>query len=181
MLLLRIPRRLLRRFRVFGTWPLQAAPRLQVNEIILVEVPDRYFWKPPAIRFAARHSHLQRDLRKSGRKYFGIDGTVMLHVAAGWELDFPFRLPMIQGSNRDYSGPGEFLYVDPEDEMLIKRNRLLGTHWAGPLQDMPLTDEERLICERFHQLWSKAVGTPDYVKAEWKELASLLDRKGIET
>jgi hypothetical protein len=180
MLLLRIPRRQLRKFRVHGAWPLQAAPRLQVNEIILVEVPGR-LWTAPSIRFAARFSHLQRDLRRIGSQVFGREGTVLLHIAAGWELDFPFRLPLIQGSNRDYSAPGEFLYLDPEDEMLLQRNRFLGTRFAGPLLDMRLTDEEALIRERFHTLWSKSVGTPDYVKDEWKELGSLLRRKGIET
>ena len=105
---------------------------------------------------------------------------MLLHVAAGWELDFPFRLPLVQGSHRDYTAPGEFLYVEPEDEMLIRRNRLLGTHFAGPLQEMELTDEEHLIRKRFHGLWSKAVGTNDYVKDEWSELSCLLNRKGVE-
>ena len=104
-----------------------------------------------------------------------------MHLAAGWDLDFPFRLPLVQGSNRDYTVPGEFLYLDPEDEMLIHRNRVLGTRWAAPLLELPLTDEERLIQERFHGLWSNAVGTPDYVKREWVEFAELLRRKGIET
>ena len=31
----------------------------------------------------------------------------------------------------------------------------------------------------FHRLWTKAVGTPDYDKEEWKTLASLLITYGI--
>lgn len=31
------------------------------------------------------------------------------------------------------------------------------------------------ISHIFHKLWTKAVGTEDYVKAEWKELNQVLD------
>ena len=31
------------------------------------------------------------------------------------------------------------------------------------------------ISHLFHKLWTKAVGTEDYVKAEWKELNQILD------
>lgn len=32
----------------------------------------------------------------------------------------------------------------------------------------------------FHKLWTKSVGTKDYVKDEWQELANLLRKEGIE-
>jgi hypothetical protein len=32
------------------------------------------------------------------------------------------------------------------------------------------------VDELFHRLWSKAVGTPDYVKGQWRLLGEVLSR-----
>jgi hypothetical protein len=47
----------------------------------------------------------------------------------------------------------------------------------GPSPHDELVNEEIHIL--FHKLWTQAVGTPGYIKADWKRLVDLLAAKGV--
>lgn len=52
--------------------------------------------------------------------------------------------------------------------------------WGTP--ELEEADREELIRRlphMFHHLWTKAVGTPDYVKEEWKRFEKLLKLLGV--
>ena len=59
-----------------------------------------------------------------------------------------------------------------------------GARWSelgNEIEEKQMTDEEmreeKAAKHRIlHTLWTKAVGTPDYVKSEWKELAEILEK-----
>ncbi len=55
------------------------------------------------------------------------------------------------------------------------------TNMAGSLfMQRELTREQKKTVFRlFHTVWSKAVGTQDYVKNEWNELSNLLTLVGV--
>jgi len=44
-----------------------------------------------------------------------------------------------------------------------------------------LSAEEQYVSDLFHMLWTKAVGTEDYDKQEWKEFQRELLKRGIVT
>lgn len=180
MILLRIPLEQVESFREFCFLPLATRPRASVNEILLIESVIEE-GKEPFVHLAARYSHLSaiRSKGPSARNAYGVPAEVLLHIAAGWEINPPFRLSSEQGSHRDYSVPGEYLYVEPEDEMLIRRNQLLKNRFAAEPRDEPLTDEEAEIRELFHTLWSSQCD-PGYDVKQWERLRALLMRKGIE-
>jgi len=52
----------------------------------------------------------------------------------------------------------------------------MNTVYSG-LMD-PDFSEAKKVARLFHKLWSKAVGTSDYVKSEWIELGIILDKAG---
>ncbi|HJS48419.1 MAG TPA: hypothetical protein VJ773_10575, partial [Gemmatimonadales bacterium] len=133
----------------------------------------------PVVHMAARYSHLSRIRSDSATNVYGEPAEVLLHIASGWELPTPFRLSGKQGSDRDYAARGEYLYVEPEDEMLIHRNHLLGNRFAGEPRKEPLEDEEEEIRGLFHTLWSSQCDSGYDVK-QWERLRYLLLRKGIE-
>lgn len=177
MLLLRIPLDRVPDFRESCFWPLATRPRASVNEILLIE-SDVDGQGDPVVHMAARYSHLSRTAKEVARNTYGEPAEVLLHIASGWELTTPFRIGCEQGSHRDYTVRGEYLYVEPEDEMLIRRNQLLGNRFAGEPRPEPLEDEEEEIRGLFHTLWSKDRG-PDYDVKQWERLRYLLLRKGI--
>jgi hypothetical protein len=45
------------------------------------------------------------------------------------------------------------------------------------MSELPMTPEEKEIYHLYHVLWTKAVGTQDYDKKEWKKLGELLEKK----
>jgi hypothetical protein len=52
----------------------------------------------------------------------------------------------------------------------------------GDSPSTPRLTESEELAALFHRLWSRAsTGDQTYVKAEWKRLAELLARRGIQT
>lgn len=41
------------------------------------------------------------------------------------------------------------------------------------------SQQKRELFHLFHSVWTKAVGTKDYNKAEWRELSALLSQVGL--
>ncbi len=63
--------------------------------------------------------------------------------------------------------------------------RSAGARWSGlgnEIEEKQMRDEEKIKEERaekhriLHTLWTKAVGTPDYDKSEWRELEEILEK-----
>ena len=53
------------------------------------------------------------------------------------------------------------------------------------MSEKEMSDEEKAsstkqISALFHKLWTKAAGTDDYNKQDWKDLAELLHYRGVD-
>lgn len=70
------------------------------------------------------------------------------------------------------------------DSLLLSLKEAVGTfEWELSLEEVSgkkiLPDKK--ISSLYHRLWTKAVGTGDYVKTEWQELQNLLLKRDIVT
>jgi len=89
-------------------------------------------------------------------------------------------------------GQWNFGWMGPPKRLINPKTAESSNTWKGPQkhkcviienevpEEAKKTIDKGQIKEMFHTLWTKAVGTPDYDKEEWKELSLMLYKEGIE-
>ena len=153
----------------------KGAPAPGLNEIVLVARRRGTPTGPVHVIHAAMRVAVVRTRRFS--PWRGRSGWIMR--GSRWKLAQPFRLEGIQITPSDYFSGGPLVPLDPTDASEVYRRNLLISDDGVTFGGGPRRKEDREVHDLFHQLWSRSVGTPEYVKADWGRFANLLEERGV--
>ena len=121
------------------------------------------------IRFAMRVGAARLVADRTGAP------LVEIEAASVWRLALPFELSEVLNESSAYDGGCPIRRFSNIHEREIRRNASLKA-MGLPFDHREMDDEVRAL---FLRLWSKGKDAPDYNKAEWRDLQTMLDKRGI--
>ncbi|HEY9448149.1 MAG TPA: hypothetical protein VIQ60_00275 [Gemmatimonadaceae bacterium] len=140
------------------------------NSIVLIEQHSPWpFFTLLRIRFAMRVGAARLVVDRTGAP------LVEIEAASAWRLARPFELSEVLSESSAYDGGCPMRRFSNVHELEIRRNASLKA-MGLPFDNREMDNEVRAL---FLRLWSKGKDAPDYDKAEWRNLQTMLDKRGI--